>query len=825
MALTPAEWFDNATEAYAQVLDALARHGIRPDPALLLVSAEAPTPYYEPATKTIGIGMPDPATVKGRLYWLYAARVLGYGGVDEVVARQAEQMPFMVAHEVAHHLRQHYGAPIANDFAEEQVANAIAMAFVHEHPTYRRRIPAMREAASKATVTLSLLVPEATPFVGGFRISDHDELVELEKLSADELRALGLVAEATDVSLDELLVEAGVVSVADLSAADAARDGAEAYFNAVYMTNLLEYGYFHMAWISAYLEREDPPSLAETVEDYLLTPDWERARENETLLLVRQLLKDAPDVIAPAVVETLGERWAQDVLADLLGVLPICSAWTQAAILLGLARHAAEDPRSVEAARAGMGSSSADVRAAAAALLERSGATPGAGRTAILDLLASGDGHCQRAGLRAAAELADPALVEGLLTCLDTGPVDIRTLALDGLGALPPDPSLGDRITFALLDSDEGVRVSAIRGVGRHCSPLGLGALMALFDDPVESVRREVAAAITGYGADAAPALRALAGGWRARTEAALLLHRLGGDEVGALLGALLTELVSAARTLARPLSPGLRGGAPGDILVAAVAEQRRKACFLALRVIAAQRPGQAMEHALEGLRWGDSSTRPGLLQIARRALPPDLWPLLDGRPTSGETGPSPAAPLTGEELDDLLAGFDPFLRELAGACLHPLPTQEPSMLSDLEKLVFLRSIPLLSDVELVDVRLLAQECEMFQYRAGELIFEQGDEGDRLFLVTTGRVVVEQVRADGSRVRLRELGPGAYFGETAFFADIRRSARVSAVVDSMLLGLRREPVLRAGVRHPAILLGMIRAMSERMADTNETTRP
>jgi HEAT repeat protein len=821
--LTPAQWFAIAREAYDEVLIAMSRHGIAPDPALEFVPAEAPTPYYEPATRTIGVGMPDPATVKGRLYWLYAARVLGYGGVDEVVARQAEQMPFMIAHEVAHHLRQHYGAPIANDFVEEQVANAIALAFVHEHPTYRDRLPAMREAASKATVTLSLLTPEAVPFVGGFRMSNPDALLELDKLTAGELRDLELLAAAADVPVEDLLVEAGIVSGADLIAAGAARDGAQAYFNTGYMTNLLEYGYFHMAWISAYLGRADSPSLAETVKEYLLTPDWEHARQSESRLLIRQLLRDAPDEIAPAVVETLTDVTAGETVADLLDVLPLAVPQTEAAILLGLARHAADHPRAVEAACARAGSPYPEVRGAAGVLLERSPAGGGPGRGILLTLLQSAGSEDRRAGLRGAAELGDPAMFEAVAACLRSDDAEMRRLALEALEKLPPKSAVGQRVTPAMADGDDMVRAAAIRCMGRHPSPAGLTVLLGAFDDPVESVRREAVAAIAQHPA-AASALRALGGGWRARTEAALLLQGLDDPGAASRLDDVMTELVASVRSLARPLPVGGSGQARASLLENVVVEQRRKLCFLVLRVVAARRQGHALDDVLEALRWGDPSTRPGLLRLIRRTLPPDLWPLLDGAPPHGETRPMGLPPLTPQELDALLAGFEPFLRALAVDCLHRPTTEEDSMLSDLERLVFLRTIPLFRDVELVDLRRLAQACEVYRYRAGETVFEQGDEGDRLYLVTAGRVAVEQRSAAGSPVRLRELGPGAYFGETAFFADIPRTAAVSAIADATLLGLRREPVVQTGIRHPAILLAMIRAMSERMADSSAVTR-
>ena len=71
---------------------------------------------------------------------------------------------------------------------------------------------------------------------------------------------------------------------------------------------------------------------------------------------------------------------------------------------------------------------------------------------------------------------------------------------------------------------------------------------------------------------------------------------------------------------------------------------------------------------------------------------------------------------------------------------------------------------------------------------AGERLFEQGDAGDRVYVVEAGRIEVVRRRADGDEEVLGAFGPGEYFGELAPTFGLRRSAGARAVVDSVVVG-------------------------------------
>jgi len=75
---------------------------------------------------------------------------------------------------------------------------------------------------------------------------------------------------------------------------------------------------------------------------------------------------------------------------------------------------------------------------------------------------------------------------------------------------------------------------------------------------------------------------------------------------------------------------------------------------------------------------------------------------------------------------------------------------------------------------------------EALAYRPGQVIFEQGDEGDLVYVVEDGEVEIVRRLADGGEELLSRMGPGTYFGELAPLFGLRRSATARAVAPTTL---------------------------------------
>ena len=131
----------------------------------------------------------------------------------------------------------------------------------------------------------------------------------------------------------------------------------------------------------------------------------------------------------------------------------------------------------------------------------------------------------------------------------------------------------------------------------------------------------------------------------------------------------------------------------------------------------------------------------------------------------------------------------------------------------------FLADVPFFAALDETTRLDLARQLEPVHVAAGEVIFRQGDAGQGLFLVVSGRLrvsVAGDIPGDGPERMLYDLGRGAIVGEMALLTDRPRAATVSAVRDSDLLLLRVSSFTSLLERSPALVTGMIRLLVDRV---------
>lgn len=824
MPASPGEWLDAARGIYQQIIKALARYGVAPDPTLRLIEGDLPTPYYEPAKMTIGVGLPDPAQAQGRMYWLVVARMWGLGGVDEAMEATLTFLPWLMAHEVGHHLRHAYGAPNTNDFVEEQVANTIAVAMLHELPEFRAALPRLRDLATRAAQHLSGLSAATVPLLPGYRLNVGDVLVAQGSIRRERLDDLRLVAEVLGQPLEEILDTGDAVPDATLDAAGRSRSNAEAYFNRRYTSSLFEYLLFGNEWLRAYLEQTEFPSLGEVLESYILTSDWERTRRLETRLLLSAAMKHGAADLGRAAAEALADEAGSDALPELLQATRVGAPAVQAAALSALARLAPGDRAVASEAERLLHAEDAGVSAAAAEVLAQ-GRNPAVAdaRRALRSLLA-GSPEAAEAALDVVARLGGSDFQADLVQLVThAGDSGVRASGLRVLASGGPDADVARVAERSMADVDPEVRRAAVGCLAGRGSDAAMLMLAESLDDPAFVVRAEAAAALRSRGRDAIPALRGVHDSWRAMVEARLILSDLDGDVAAE--RALFNQLVHAIVGLRRGHESLTGRPGPQGLLADALAEEGRSLSILALRLAGALGRPEIMEIAVRGLAGDVPEAEDTAVDLAREAVPDALRPSLEevveglvATPgASVSAGVSRGAPL---EMPEIESASDPFLRELADLILRhddvARSGQEAAMLTKVEKLMFLRSVPVFRAVSIKDLGALTEDVQVLRYPAGERIFDPGDPADALYVVTAGRVAIEQATPDGVTVRMAELLPGEHFGEAAIFAASTRTASAVAADDTTLLAVERGPFVRLGMGNPRVFLEVLKTIAARL---------
>jgi CRP-like cAMP-binding protein len=105
-------------------------------------------------------------------------------------------------------------------------------------------------------------------------------------------------------------------------------------------------------------------------------------------------------------------------------------------------------------------------------------------------------------------------------------------------------------------------------------------------------------------------------------------------------------------------------------------------------------------------------------------------------------------------------------------------------------------------------------------YQSGEIIVRQGEVGDCMFFVQSGKVEVIK-ESEGREIRLAELGPGEFFGEMALFEKDVRSATVRPLGEVRVLTVDRKMFLRKIHDDPSLAFRVMQKMSRRIRELDD----
>ena len=135
-----------------------------------------------------------------------------------------------------------------------------------------------------------------------------------------------------------------------------------------------------------------------------------------------------------------------------------------------------------------------------------------------------------------------------------------------------------------------------------------------------------------------------------------------------------------------------------------------------------------------------------------------------------------------------------------------------------------LRSVPLFASLDDAAARELRSLLHVEQVANGAELFHHGDQGDRMYLIETGRVRIHVEDTTGHDVTLAELAGGDFFGEMALLDGKPRAADATVIEDARLAILSRQDFLSFVRRYPDVALEMLSAVAERLRRTDELLR-
>ena len=101
------------------------------------------------------------------------------------------------------------------------------------------------------------------------------------------------------------------------------------------------------------------------------------------------------------------------------------------------------------------------------------------------------------------------------------------------------------------------------------------------------------------------------------------------------------------------------------------------------------------------------------------------------------------------------------------------------------------------------------------EYQAGDVILRQGEEGNHLSVIVSGRVEVQRERPGRDPLVIDQLGAGQFFGEMALLDDRPRTATIVALEDTLCLTLYKWHFRVQLESHPEIAIAILPELSRR----------
>ncbi len=110
----------------------------------------------------------------------------------------------------------------------------------------------------------------------------------------------------------------------------------------------------------------------------------------------------------------------------------------------------------------------------------------------------------------------------------------------------------------------------------------------------------------------------------------------------------------------------------------------------------------------------------------------------------------------------------------------------------------------------------LFKSAEGTEYKAGTIIFREGDERDNLYIVQSGRIEIEDTQG-----HIRTVSEGEIFGEMALITHAKRTATAVVLEDSKLVPISAKRFLFLIDNNRDFALAIMRVLCERLAEPRE----
>jgi len=138
-----------------------------------------------------------------------------------------------------------------------------------------------------------------------------------------------------------------------------------------------------------------------------------------------------------------------------------------------------------------------------------------------------------------------------------------------------------------------------------------------------------------------------------------------------------------------------------------------------------------------------------------------------------------------------------------------------------LDAMVFLKKVPLLAELNETSLQTLAESSRPVHIEKGEFLFLQDDPADKAYLVRSGLISIILESVDGRKLVINEMHSGHFFGEVGMLTRQTRSSSAIARVDSDLLSITRQTLMKVLEVEPMLVRRMLEMTAQRLRESTE----
>ena len=114
----------------------------------------------------------------------------------------------------------------------------------------------------------------------------------------------------------------------------------------------------------------------------------------------------------------------------------------------------------------------------------------------------------------------------------------------------------------------------------------------------------------------------------------------------------------------------------------------------------------------------------------------------------------------------------------------------------------------------------LIEQMETVRFPRGTTIFDEGEPGDRLYIITAGKIKLARHAPDGRENLLTVMGPSDMFGELSIFDPGPRTSSAVCVTEVQAATMNSDMLQKWVKDHPSIAQQLLRVLARRLRRTN-----